>query len=98
MDDMGQRRTEGGAEEWRRGMSIGESLAETRRRAGLSVYEVSRQTRVREPIIRGIEQDDYSACGGGFYPRGHTPPIAPARGADPPPRDPAHHAPGRAPD
>jgi Helix-turn-helix domain/Domain of unknown function (DUF4115) len=66
-------------------MSIGESLAEARRRAGLSVYEVSRQTRVREPIIRGIERDDYSACGGDFYARGHIRLIARAVGADPEP-------------
>src|SRR5215469_242336 len=66
-------------------MSIGESLAEARRRAGLSVDEVSRQTRVREPIIRGIERDDYSACGGDFYARGHIRLIARAVGADPEP-------------
>jgi Helix-turn-helix domain/Domain of unknown function (DUF4115) len=66
-------------------MSIGDSLAEARRRAGLSVYEVSRQTRVREPIIRGIERDDYSACGGDFYARGHIRLIARAVGADPEP-------------
>jgi cytoskeletal protein RodZ len=66
-------------------MSIGESLAEARRQAGLSVYQVSQQTRVREPIIRGIEQDDYSACGGDFYARGHIRSIAHAVGADPEP-------------
>jgi hypothetical protein len=66
-------------------MSIGESLAEARRSAGLSVYEVSRQTRVREPIIRGIERDDYSTCGGDFYARGHIRLIARAVGADPEP-------------
>jgi len=66
-------------------MSIGESLAEARRRAGLRVDEVSRQTRVREPIIRGIERDDYSACGGDFYARGHIRLIARAVGADPEP-------------
>src|SRR5262249_14726954 len=66
-------------------MSIGESLAEARRRAGLSVDEVSRQTRVREPIIRGIERDDFSTCGGDFYARGHIRLIARAVGADPEP-------------
>jgi hypothetical protein len=66
-------------------MSIGESLAEARCQAGLTVYEVSRQTRVREPIIRGIEQDDYSACGGDFYARGHIRLIARAVGVDPEP-------------
>jgi cytoskeletal protein RodZ len=66
-------------------MSIGESLAEARRQAGLSISQVSQRTRVREAIIRGIERDDYSACGGDFYARGHIRSIARAVGADPEP-------------
>lgn len=66
-------------------MSIGESLAEARRQAGLSINQVSQRTRVREPIIRGIERDDYSGCGGDFYARGHIRSIARAVGADPEP-------------
>jgi cytoskeletal protein RodZ len=65
------------------GMSIGGTLAEARQRAGLSVSEVSRRTRVRETIIRGIEEDDYAACGGDFYARGHIRAIAQAVGEDP---------------
>jgi len=57
-------------------MSIGEALAEARRQAGLSINQVSQRTRIREAIIRGIEQDDYSACGGDFYARGHIRSIA----------------------
>ena len=64
-------------------MSIGATLAQARRDAGLSVAEVSQRTRIRETIIRGIEQDDYSACGGDFYARGHLRSIARAVGADP---------------
>ena len=64
-------------------MSIGATLAAARRRAGLTVSEVSRSTRVTEPIIRGIEQDDYAACGGDFYARGHIRAIARAVGEDP---------------
>jgi cytoskeletal protein RodZ len=64
-------------------MSIGGTLARARRDAGLSVAEVSQRTRIRETIIRGIEQDDYSACGGDFYARGHVRSIARAVGADP---------------
>jgi transcriptional regulator with XRE-family HTH domain len=67
------------------GVSIGESLAETRRQAGLSVAQVSQQTRIRESIIRDIEQDDFSACGGDFYARGHIRGIAGVVGADPVP-------------
>src|SRR5262249_2436777 len=40
---------------------------------------------VTEPIIRGIEQDDYAACGGDFYARGHIRAIARAVGEDPVP-------------
>jgi cytoskeletal protein RodZ len=67
------------------GVSIGESLAEARRQAGLSVTQVSQQTRIRESIIRDIEQDDFSACGGDFYARGHIRSIASVVGADPAP-------------
>jgi cytoskeletal protein RodZ len=66
-------------------VSIGEVLADARRRAGLSVTQVSQQTRIRETIIAGIEADDYSACGGDFYARGHIRSIAAAVGADPGP-------------
>jgi len=67
------------------GVSIGESLAEARRQAGLTIGQVSHQTRIRESIIRDIEQDDFSACGGDFYARGHIRSIAAVVGADPVP-------------
>ena len=66
-------------------MSIGEALADARCGLGLSVSEVSRRTRIRATIIWGIEQDDYSACGGDFYVRGHIRAIARAVGVDPVP-------------
>ena len=66
-------------------MSIGETLASARRDAGLTLTQVSQRTRIRESIIRGIERDDYSACGGDFYARGHIRSIAQAVGADPAP-------------
>ena len=66
-------------------MSIGESLAEARRQAGLTVTQVSQQTRIREAIIRGIEHDDFTACGGDFYARGHIRSIAGVVGTDPVP-------------
>lgn len=64
-------------------MSIGDTLAEARRQAGLTVTQVSQQTRIRETIIRGIERGDFSACGGDFYARGHIRSIARVVGADP---------------
>jgi cytoskeletal protein RodZ len=70
---------------WRRSVSIGETLADARREAGLTVSQVSQQTRIRESIIRDIEQGDFSACGGDFYARGHIRNIAEAVGTDPAP-------------
>ena len=64
-------------------MSIGDALAQARSQAGLTVAQVSERTRIRETIIRGIEHDDFSACGGDFYARGHIRSIARAVGTDP---------------
>lgn len=66
-------------------MSIGAALADARQRAGLTVAQVSERTRIRETVIRGIERDDYSGCGGDFYARGHIRGIAKSVGADPGP-------------
>jgi len=66
-------------------MSIGESLADARRQAGLTVTQVSQQTRIRESIIRDIEQGDFATCGGDFYARGHIRSIAGVVGTDPVP-------------
>ncbi len=57
-------------------MSVGDSLAEARRQAGLTITQVGQETRIRESIIRGIEADDFSGCGGDFYARGHIRSIA----------------------
>jgi cytoskeletal protein RodZ len=78
-------------------VSIGEELAEARRRAGLTVSEVSQRTRIRETIVRGIEGDDFAACGADFYARGFIRAIARAVRADPAPLirdyDAAHRSP-----
>ncbi len=66
-------------------MSIGEVLATARRQAGLTTAQVSQQTRIREGIVRGIEADDFSACGADFYARGHIRAIARNVGTDPEP-------------
>jgi cytoskeletal protein RodZ len=79
-------------------VSIGDSLTEARRQAGLTITQVGQQTRIRESIIRGIEADDFSGCGGDFYARGHIRSIATAIGlpAEPLIReyDAEHGAPG----
>ena len=64
-------------------MSIGDALAQARSQAGLTVTQVSQRTCIRETIIRGIERDDFSACGGDFYARGHIRSIARVVGTDP---------------
>jgi Helix-turn-helix domain/RodZ C-terminal domain len=63
-------------------VSIGEDLAAARRGAGLTVSQVSQRTCIRETLICAIERDDYHACGGDFYARGHIRAIAHAVGAD----------------
>jgi cytoskeletal protein RodZ len=79
-------------------VSIGDTLAEARRQAGLTLTQVSQETRIRESIIRSIEQGDFSSCGGDFYARGHIRSIAGVVGADPVPLireyDEEHGAPG----
>ncbi|MGH3250231.1 MAG: helix-turn-helix domain-containing protein [Trebonia sp.] len=80
-------------------MSIGDTLAEARRQAGLTVAQVSQQTRIRESIVRAIEQGDFSPCGGDFYARGHIRSIAEVVGVDPVPLvreyDEEHGPPGK---
>jgi hypothetical protein len=66
-------------------VSIGDTLADARRQAGLTITQVSQRTRIRESIIRAIEQGDFSQCGGDFYARGHIRSIASVVGADPVP-------------
>jgi transcriptional regulator with XRE-family HTH domain len=63
-------------------VTIGETLAEARYRAGLTVDELSERTKIREAVIRCIEQDDYAACGGDIYVRGYVRAIAGAVGID----------------
>jgi len=65
--------------------AIGSRLARAREAAGLSVAELSRITRIREPVIHAIEHDDFSISGGDFYARGHIRNIARAVGLDPEP-------------
>lgn len=63
-------------------MSIGETLARARRDAGLSIAEISSQTRIRQSVIDDIERDDYSACGRDSCARGNIAAIARAVGVD----------------
>src|SRR3978361_2421862 len=60
----------------------GARLAEARSEQGLSVEDLSSRTYIRPAVIRGIENDDFSACGGPFYARGHIRTLARTLGGD----------------
>jgi cytoskeletal protein RodZ len=79
-------------------MTIGETLAKTRRDAGLTVTQVSERTRIREAIIQAIERDDYIPSGGDFYARGNIRDIARVVGTDPVPLIAEYDATVRAPE
>ena len=64
---------------------LGAALAAARRDRGLSVEDVSAATRIRPAIIRAIEADEFDACGGAVYARGHLRSIAQVVGTDPRP-------------
>jgi len=66
-------------------VSIGEVLAEARHRRGLTVAEVSHYTRVREPVIRAIERDDFLLPGSDGQTRDQIRLLARALGVDPGP-------------
>lgn len=66
-------------------MSIGADLAAAREAAGLSVEDLVRATRIRGELLRRIENDDFSGCGGAVYARGHIRSIANHLGLDPAP-------------
>jgi cytoskeletal protein RodZ len=51
----------------------------------MSLEDVAAATRIRRTLVMNIENDDFSACGGDFYARGHLRTIATTVGADPAP-------------
>lgn len=63
--------------------SIGAALNAARQSRGLSVEDVAAATRIRATLVRAIEADDFSRCGGAAYARGHIRQIARVVGADP---------------
>ncbi|RCV48843.1 helix-turn-helix domain-containing protein [Marinitenerispora sediminis] len=62
--------------------TIGQIIAGVRAQVGYSVDELSARTSIRESVIRAIERDDFTACGGDFYARGHIRGLARALGID----------------
>jgi transcriptional regulator with XRE-family HTH domain len=63
-------------------VTVGQSLTQARRQAGLTIDELSERTKIRASVIRSIEADDYEACGGDLYVRGYVRAIAGAIGVD----------------
>jgi hypothetical protein len=61
---------------------IGPQFAGARERLGLSVDALAERTRIRPHVIEAIEGDDFSACGGDFYARGHLRTLARVLGVD----------------
>ncbi len=61
---------------------VGSMITAARQERGLTVEDVSEATRIRATLIRHIEQDDFSACGGSVYARGHIRSIARVLGID----------------
>ena len=61
---------------------IGPQFAAARRRLALSVDELADRTRIRPHVIEAIEVDDFSACGGDFYARGHLRTLARVLGVE----------------
>ncbi len=61
---------------------IGPLVAAARHRARLSIDTLSERTRIRPHVLECIEVDDFEACGGNFYARGHLRTLARIFGLD----------------
>jgi len=57
-------------------MSLGSEITKARIGAGLSVEDLSATTNIRVALIKEIEADQFSNCGGDTYARGHLRNIA----------------------
>ena len=63
-------------------MVLGSLIAKARKDAGCSIDELAAATNLRATLLREIEKDDFSHCGGNTYARGHVRNIAKALKAD----------------
>ncbi len=64
-------------------LTVGQTVAQARERAGLTVAEVAESSRIRATLLSHIEGDDFTLCGGDVYARGHLRTIAGIVGLDP---------------
>ncbi len=58
-------------------MSLGSVIRQARIDAGLSIDDLSERTSIRTGLLKEIESDDFTKCGGETYARGHLRNIAP---------------------
>lgn len=64
------------------GASLGAALRAAREAAGLTVDEISAETRIRATLVRDIEDDRFQSSGAPVYARGHVRAITHAIGVD----------------
>jgi len=64
-------------------MSLGSMISKARKDAGLSIDDLSAATNIRTTLLRDIEADNFSQCGGETYARGHLRNIAIKLNVDP---------------
>ena len=57
-------------------MSLGSMITEARKDAGLSIDDLSAATNIRGTLLREMESNNFSQCGGETYARGHLRNIA----------------------
>jgi cytoskeletal protein RodZ len=57
-------------------LTLGTEIRDARERAGYTIAKVAEITRIRETLIKDIEADEFSSCGGNAYARGHIRTIA----------------------
>jgi cytoskeleton protein RodZ len=64
-------------------MSLGSMISQARVDARLSIEDLSASTNIRTSLIREMEANNFSHCGGETYARGHIRNIAQRLGVDP---------------
>ena len=64
-------------------MSLGSSITQARKSAGLSIEDLSASTNIRTALLKEIESNNFANCGGETYARGHIRNIAMKLGVDP---------------
>jgi cytoskeleton protein RodZ len=64
-------------------MSLGSMITKARKDAGLSIDDLSAATNIRGPLLRQMESDNFTQCGGETYARGHLRNLAVKLNVDP---------------